>query len=429
VTTDQPATPETPESTRHGLVGVLVVVGAYVVSLALFAPFAVAGDGTFYYALTQRLVGEGGSPSAYQWATSLWNAPFYLLGHAIGLPYTAAPPFATGDPFRDASITVAAGVAALGAVFVARYAVRQLGLPANTILLLGALFGTELWFYGVIEPSYTHAVDALAFSVAAALVVRLCRGASTGVPGALGMTLAALVAIRYANVAALPGFVIPVIVRRDVRQAVAVLGGAVAGAVLLLAVPLALGLPFGSTAFIKAGRPGTVSHASGASVSDLLIPLRMLFAPDRGLLVYAPLCGVALVGFGLAIASTPRIRVPLVSIGLASLGVLLVYTATGVGWRGGSYAYGQRFLTSLTVITLIGLAELYRRRPRLTAVVVVLCTIWSLFIGLNYTYGWEGVTNDRRNADEIVRLYASGERTPWGFARIVVARLEDRFTR
>ena len=155
----------------------------------------------------------------------------------------------------------------------------------------------------------------------------------------------------------------------------------------------------------------------------------MLFAPDRGLLVYAPLCGAALLGYGLALASAPRIRVPLASIGLAGLGVLLVYTATGVGWRGGSYAYGQRFLTSLTVIMLIGLAELYRRRPRVTSVVVVLCTAWSLFIGLNYTYGWAGVTrNDRRNADEIVRLYVSGERTPWGFARIVVARLQDRFT-
>ena len=71
----------------------------------------------------------------------------------------------------------------------------------------------------------------------------------------------------------------------------------------------------------------------------------MLFAPDRGRLVYAPLCGIALVGFGLALASAPR-SVFRSRRSARGLGVLLVYTATGVGWRGDSYAYGQRFLTS-----------------------------------------------------------------------------------
>ena len=132
--------------------------------------------------------------------------------------------------------------------------------------------------------------------------------------------------------------------------------------------------------------------------------------------------------FGFAIWSSARDRVPLASIGLAGLGILLLYAATGDSWRGGSYSFGQRFLTSLTLITLIGLSELGRRLPRLTAVVVVLCTAWSLFIGINYLYGWAGVSNRQRNADDIVRLYVSGDRTLAEFGRIVVFRLRDRFS-
>lgn len=144
----------------------------------LFAPFLVAGDGAFYYDLTRRFVGDGGVVYAYQWGTSLWNAPFYVVGHA--LPYDLPRAHASGGArFRDVSITVAASVAAVGAVLVAGRVVVRLGLPSGTLLLLGALFGTELWFYGVFEPSYTHAVDALAFSCASYLVVRLWQGAPT----------------------------------------------------------------------------------------------------------------------------------------------------------------------------------------------------------------------------------------------------------
>jgi hypothetical protein len=58
----------------------------------------------------------------------------------------------------------------------------------------------------------------------------------------------------------------------------------------------------------------------------------------------------------------------------------------------------------------------------------VLCTAWSLFIGINYLYGWAGVSNGQRNADDIVRLYVSGDRTLAEFGRIVVFRLRDRFS-
>jgi hypothetical protein len=404
----------------------LILLAAYLVALALFGTFLVTGDGTFYYDLTRRFVGHDGIATAYQWGTSVWNAPFYLLGHALGLPAVAHVERGA-DRFRDSSITVAASVAALGAVLVGRRAVARLGLPTNAVILLGALFGTELWFYGVLEPSYTHAVDALAFSVSCYLVVRLWQEGGTAVAALLGASLVALVCIRYANLAALPGLLVPVVARRELRPLLLTLAGGLAAVAVLFAFPVAAGTGFGSSADF--GKVGGVGGAvtGGRSLGDLLIPLRMLVAPDRGLLAYAPLCGVALVGFALALRARPT-RVPIASIGLAALGILLVYIPSGNSWRGGGYSYGQRFLTSLTVITLIGLAELARRAPRLTTVLVVLGVAWSLFVGINFAYGWQGMTNRDRNVNHIVRLYTSGERTPWQFVRLVAGHLHDRFT-
>ena len=314
-------------------------------------------------------------------------------------------------------------------MLVARRVVARLGLQADALLLLGALFGTELWFYSVIEPSYAHAVDALAFSTAAYLVVRVWQGASPAFAWALGAVLVGLVTIRYANVAALPGLLLPVPLLRCRRTAARVLGGALVGAVLLLLPPLVRGTGFGGSADVR-WKPGTgslTSQTPGESLSNLLVPLRMLLSPERGLFPVAPLCAVALLGLVLAVRRPGPHVVPVISLCLAGLGILLAYVAVGGDWRGGGYSYGQRFLTSLTVITLIGLAELRRRVPRATSVIVVLCTAWSLFFGLNYAYGWTGVTNETRNPDDIVRLYTSGERSPWEFVRLVAYRLHTRF--
>lgn len=420
-----------PSARRRVPVADLALVGAYALALALIAPLSVEGDGTFYYDLTRRLVGDGGIVYAYQWGTSLWNAPFYVAWHALGLPAPVSPPHAQGDPFVDASITLAASVAVLLAVLVARRVVLRLGLPSNLLLLLGLLFGTQLWFFGVFVPSYSHAADALAFTVACYLAVRVWQEDSSSLATALGLVLAWLVTIRYANVAALPGLVLPVLLLRSSRAIVYLLLGAGAGVILLLVPPLLVGTGFGTTADLKRSELGTgfvTSPTTADAFSNLLIPLKMLLSPEHGLFAYAPLCAVGLVGFLFALARPTANRLPLLSIGLAGLGILLVYVAVGGDWIGGGYTYGQRFLTSLAVLTLIGISELWRRTPRLTAALTVACTAWSLFIGLNFAYGWEGVRNDSRNAETIVRLYTSGERTPWEFVRIVGFRLHERFT-
>jgi hypothetical protein len=416
----------------RGRAGDFALVAVYVVAVVLFAPFSVEGDGTYYYDLTRHFVGDGGIVYAYQWGASLWLAPFYVVWHGLGLPASTSPPHAAGDPFVDPSVTVAASVAVVAAVLVARRVVVRLGLPCNTLLLIGTLFGTQLWVYGLIVPSYSHAIDALAFSSACYLAVIFWQEAApVRVAALLGVVLACMVSIRYANVAAVPGFILPVLLRCDRRAIGALVGGAVAGAVLLVVPPLVADTGFGSSADLgrtEGGRgPGPLS--GGADIlENVTIPLKMLFSPERGLFVYAPICALALVGFVLALRRIGPNRVPLASMGVAGLGIVLVYVAVGGDWRGGGFTYGQRFLTSLAALTLIGLAELWRRAPRLTVALVVLGTAWSLFVGINFLYGWQGMTNDTRNASDIVRLYTSGTRSPWEFVRLTAFRLHDRFT-
>lgn len=414
--------------------GPIVLVATYALALALFGTFAVTGDGTFYYDLTRRIVGDGGVVYAYQWGTSVWNAPFYVIGHAVGLPYDVPIGHADGRTFRDASIGVGGSVAALGSVIVSWAAVRRLGLPSGTVPLLGAMFGTELWYYGLADPSYTHALDSLAFSTACYLVLRVWQAGPPVFAVLLGASLSALASIRYANFAAAPGLVLPIVMMRDVRAGLRVFTGALVAGALLLAVPLALGARLGGTADVRLQAAGTnpalpVAQPSlHALTSHLLAPVEMLLSPERGLFAYAPLCALGLVGFVLAALRPSSDRAPLIGIGVAAVGILGFYAIFADVWKGGTYAYGQRFLTSLTVVILIGVAELVRRKGRWAVAAVVACTVWSLFIGLNFLYGWSGVSNDHRNADDIVRLYTSGERTVPGFVQLVGYRLRSRFT-
>jgi hypothetical protein len=150
--------------------GVAIALGAYFVLLAAFAPFTVSGDGVVYYDFTRRLLGDDVPGIAYQTGVGLWNAPFYLFGRLLGLPLGDQ----TDDTFVDPSITIAAALAMLMTLVAADRLLRELSLPRVTVIVF-ALLGTPLWYYGVYQPSYTHVVDALCLTVAAWLLVRVCR--------------------------------------------------------------------------------------------------------------------------------------------------------------------------------------------------------------------------------------------------------------
>ena len=167
---------------------------------------------------------------------------------------------------------------------------------------------------------------------------------------------------------------------------------AIVGATAILALPLALDIPYGLPPS-RAGctlsspprralvpqcfrlgslRPSPVSlwrqlAASTTSTPfeiDVLAPAKMLFTIKRGLFIWTPLTFFGVVGYLLLLRREPRHRVFLVGLGLSALALLLVHIVWGGFWAGG-FSFSQRFLTALFPLFVIGIAELLARTKML----------------------------------------------------------------
>ena len=133
-----------------------------------FASFRVANDGLVYFNFLRRFLGEDVAPEgyAYQFGVAFFNLPFYVVGRAldaIGLDTLF------GAPTPQTFIGVASNAALLADALAPWSILRRLELPAGPAVLLLALFGSPLFYYTAFQPSYKHAVDALAFTAAAYL--------------------------------------------------------------------------------------------------------------------------------------------------------------------------------------------------------------------------------------------------------------------
>ncbi len=67
-----------------------------------------------------------------------------------------------------------------------------------------------------------------------------------------------------------------------------------------------------------------------------------------------------------------------------------IYALWGDWWSAG-LSFSQRFFTGLFPLFVIGVAALAARFPVILAAAATGCVIWSLFIGVNHRYGYEGV--------------------------------------
>jgi hypothetical protein len=378
-----------------------VTLGVYAIVLLAIGSFRVTGDGIVYYRFLERLLGaDPPHPFAYQFGVAFWNLPF------VGVAW----PF--GEQAREGAIAVGAAVA-LGLALAAGYALlRRFGLPRGAPVLLLALFGTPLFYYTLFSPSYSHAFDALLFTVACLLLVQRR-------PILLGGVLGLMLAVRYANLAVLPGMLVPLALRGR-RDALLAAGSVAVAAGVAFLVPLLAGIDFANPG---ENDPTEPPREDLNASFDLLAPLRMLFSLHRGLFLWTPLTALGVAGFVLLLA---RVRRPeLMGIGVAALSLLLVHVAWGNWWDGG-WSFSQRFLTSLFPVFLLGLAELVRRRGNLAYAAAALCAGWSVFVGLNHYYGFEGA--DRHSSlDDVVRLYTHGERTPVGLARLTGSHIRERW--
>jgi hypothetical protein len=397
-------------------------IAAYLLVAASYLQARLTDDGTIYYDFMRRLVGEDVDAYAYQFGVVFWNLPFYVLSRLVRT--------GNDDDWIDhvliggVAVAVASTAAVVALFYVSWRLLRNLGLPGGAGAILLTVLGSPLFYYAIFQPGLKHAFDTLLVATLALLLLNVSvHPATTRVAVALGLVVALLISVRYANIVLLAGVMYVFIRRRALTQAYLATSVAVVGATCILAVPLLLGVPYGlppqPTAAVALAAAPVVPASGGGGVDnlssfeiDVLAPVKMLFTVKRGLFVWTPLTLFGVIGY-LLLLRDRRHRTFLVGLGLSAVSLLLVHIVWGGFWAGG-FSFSQRFLTALFPVFAIGVAVLLARTRLLVAPLLVACVAWTAFLALHHFYGYEGVSEDD-GADRIVELYRTDEESARSF--------------
>ena len=417
----------------------LASIAAYLLVAASYLQARLTDDGVIYYDFMRRLVGEDVEAYAYQFGVVFWNLPFYILSRIVRL--------SNDDDWIEhvligaVAVAIASTAAVLALFYVSWRLIRELGLPGGAGAILLTIFGSPLFYYSIFQPGLKHAFDALLVATLALFLLRASRQpGSARLAVMLGVILAVLISVRYANLVLVFGVLFVFLRQRALTQAYLATATAFVGATLILAVPLALGIPYGlppaegssgptiagaaqepgalfpaltlqrNAAESDPSRPvsvgGGVDNLSSFQI-DALAPVKMLFTLKRGLFVWTPLTALGVLGYLLFLRRGRRDRTFLIGLGLSATALLLVHIVWGGFWAGG-FSFSQRFLTALFPVFVIGIAELLARTRMLVAPLLIACVAWTTFLALHHFYGYEHVSQDD-GVTRIVDLYRGGE--------------------
>jgi hypothetical protein len=426
-------------------------IGLFVVFGLTFGRPRVFSDGILYDNFVRRLFGEDVLTQAYQFGSAFWAAPFYLGSRLVA---------ARGELGVHHATVVGNLLAANAAGFVTLYLgwriLRELDLPRGPAALLLTLFGSPLWWYVFLEPSWKQAADTLYVTAAIWFLLRAWKEPlRSDLAACAGICVGFMLATRYANAALLLGFAVAL--WPHARRALLVLGASAAvTAAVLYAVPVVRGIPFtppsahppwqltsgvdaplglqpSPSMRLAAGPDGAVPFfgipGTDTIKLDLLAPLKMLFTLERGLYFWTPLTAFACIGFALLLRRDRRHRSFLLGLLVAALALLWVHALWGANWTGSSYS--ARFLTSLFAFFLLGTAELLRRWRLPATAVLALCTVWSVWIGLVILNGYTAMSGSD-GVDKIAGTYVrfGGDPPPEnleGFSHELGDRIADRW--
>ena len=402
-------------------------LGAYLFVAASYIQARVSDDGVIYYDFMRHLVGDREvTAHAYQFGVVFWNLPFFLVFR--GFQLVTGDDTIAGQPTGIVSIAVASTAAVIAIYYVSWRLLNALGLPGAPGAILVTVLGSPLFYYAIFQPALKHAFDALLATTLALLLLRAsATPRATRIAVEIGVVVALLITIRYANITLLAGVLYVFLRNRALVQAYVATATAVVLATLILLVPLALGLPYGlppaasassatyhartrmlAVASVASAHRGTrrLAAASQGGVDSLssfqldpLVPAKMLFTLKRGLFVWTPVTLFGVVGYFVLLRRLRARRVFLAGLGLSCLALLLVHMIWGGFWEGG-YSFSQRFLTDLFPLFVIGIAELLRRAPKVVAPLLVACLLWTGFLAVHHFYGYDGASQ----ADGVGRI-------------------------
>jgi hypothetical protein len=385
--------------------GVAAACAAFVVFALNFASFTVKGDGYEYYSFVRRLFGQQSSATAtgYNFGVGLLNAPFYGFARLV-TALVAAAPFKS---LEKASIAFASIFWVLVAAIMTGWLLARLRLPYRGLAVAAAILGTPVYYYGSFSPSYSHAADAAALTLAVAALYKAMSGTGPRWSVITGAAFGLAIAVRPANVGVLAGACLVLAVYREFRKAATIILATALTFAALVSVPLALG-----TSLVRWQGVNILTVTTGFSPWS---PLKMLFTLHRGLFLWTPVTALAVVGAALALRRAENRRY-LLALTAGTAGLWLFYADVKT-WDGG-FAFSARFLAAPVAFYAVGIGSLLRSAHGWLRPVAVAATVlgiaWALFIGMNHSFG----EPQRAGVDTIVGQFFDGKRTLARFGRL-----------
>ena len=328
--------------------------------------------------------------------TAVAEVPFFLLAHAITLATGGIP---DGYSFWYAFFINLAGIFyTLAGLFFLRRLLLERGVSENVLTwtLLALLFGSNLFYYSILEPGMSHVYS---FACVAAFLWYMhswfhVPARKSLVGAALFMGL--IILIRPVNgiiVLAIPLMAhswdhfktqIKVLLKPSM-----LLLPVCAGLLIVFIQPLLWKLQTGH--FTVDSYPGEVFHFSNPH------PIDFLFSYKKGALLYTPILLLSLVGYTLKLDSDRKLTIYAIVWGLL---VLYVLSSWWNWWYGGSFS--SRVLVEFLPFFALGLAtllgdfrSLVRKLSRaLIVVLIVICQI-QIYQYRYYQIHWEEMTSER----------------------------------
>lgn len=351
-------------------------------------PFDPDGDGVLDQLPRQA---NGRVASKYPGGLSLIEAPFVALGSLLSPAGDSRAP-----GYRRAEIlTTALGLAglfALGMAVLTRLVLRLLSAWWTLVAVGSACAGTSLMFYASIYPFMAHAAG---FTLVTLIVERadgLGRrpGSMNGRLLLLGVLGGLLFLVRPQQVL-LGVFVAlwkgPTLLRRPPREWLAGMLG------LMIAMAGAVGYHMAAN-HAQFGAWSLNPYSAGGEGFDWRHPdfETVLVGQARGLLVYSPVVGVALLGFAVGARRAPGFAWVLLLHAVAQVYLVACWSSPDQG-----QAFGGRMFVECSATVACGVALwLAAARPGgwrwAAAAIVAVCVAWSLVLMAGYVRAPEGAS-------------------------------------
>ena len=353
------------------------------------------------FSFLQRMFGEVDQAAGYQFGLAFLWAPFYALGKLLE---AAGVRTAEGQPIGIAAITLGTSMLVAVACALLVPLLRSLRLPHPAFVLVAAVFGSPLFYYGSFTTGLSHVADTLLVTALVVLCFRYFRAErpSLWLPAAMGAIAGYAGTVRFFNGFTGVALVLGLLYYRRLAAAAAAAaaGGATFG--LLSAVPFLVGVSSLTSGYARGGS-SSVSVVYEFSPEN---PFLLLFSDRRGLFVWTPVTLLGVLGFLLLLRRRPDVRAFLVV--TAGMGLALVLPFVLVRYWAGQAAFSARYLTPLFPLVVLGLAALVQWRPRVVVPAASLLALWSVALAF---YGPPGLGFVDR-ASGFPRRVIEGEITP-----------------